>query len=162
MDRVPELVRDGCHILCPTLVVDQNPGSKVRRHGGAECPIALALANLAVQALVYDALAVADEMEKDGISVEVIDPMTLKPLDRDTIFNSVKKTGRLIVCDEGWINCGVASEIAATVSEECFDYLDAPVTRVAAPDTPCPFSPPLEDEYIPGTDEIRDAIKRIL
>ena len=117
---------------------------------------------VAVQALVYDALNVADEMDKEGLSIEVIDPMTLKPLDRETIFNSVKKTGRLIVCDEGWINCGMTSEIAATVSEECFDYLDAPVMRVAAPDTPCPFSPPLEDEYIPGADEIKEAIKKIL
>jgi pyruvate/2-oxoglutarate/acetoin dehydrogenase E1 component len=117
---------------------------------------------VAIQALVYDALVVAEEMEKEGLSIEVIDPVTLKPLDRETIFNSVKKTGRLIVCDEGWINCGMASEIAATVSEECFDYLDAPVTRVAAPDTPCPFSPPLEDEYIPGVNEIKGAIKKIL
>ena len=117
---------------------------------------------VAVQALVYDALTVADEMENEGLSIEVIDPRTLKPLDRETIFNSVKKTGRLIVCDEGWMNCGMASEIAATVSEECFDYLDAPVVRVAAPDTPCPFSPPLEDAYIPGAGQIKEAIKKIL
>ena len=117
---------------------------------------------VAVQALVYDALTVAEEMDKEGVSIEVIDPMTLKPLDRETIFDSVKKTGRLIVCDEGWINCGIASEIAATVSEECFDYLDAPIIRVAAPDTPCPFSPPLEDAYIPGIKEIKEAIKKIL
>ncbi len=117
---------------------------------------------VATQAMVYDALEVAEDMYKKGISIEVIDPMTLKPLDKKTIFDSVKKTGKLIVCDEGWIYCGMASEIAATVSEECFDWLDAPVIRVAAPDTPCPFSPPLEDEFIPGVKEIKEAIKKIL
>ena len=116
---------------------------------------------VAVQALVYDALKIADEMEKEGISIEVIDPRTLKPFDRETVFNSVKKTGRLIVADEGWIFCGVASEISAMVAEELIDYLDAPIIRVAAPDTPCPFSPPLEDAYIPGEKQIKDAIKKI-
>jgi pyruvate dehydrogenase E1 component beta subunit len=116
---------------------------------------------VATQALVYDALNVAQEFEKKGLSIEVIDPRTLKPFDKDTVFESVKKTGRLIVCDEGWIHCGMASEICAVVSEECFDWLDAPIARVAAPDTPCPFSPPLEAEYIPGPEEIKDAIYKI-
>ncbi|MDD5660071.1 MAG: alpha-ketoacid dehydrogenase subunit beta, partial [Actinomycetota bacterium] len=114
---------------------------------------------VATQALVYDALKVAEDMGKEGLSIEVIDPRTLKPFDKQTIFDSVKKTGKLIVCDEGWIYCGMASEISAMVSEECFGYLKAPVIRVAAPDTPCPFSPPLEDEYIPGIKNIKKAIK---
>ncbi len=117
---------------------------------------------VATQALVYDALSVAEDMDKEGFSIEVIDPRTLKPFDEQTIFDSVKKTGKLIVCDEGWINCGIASEIAARVTEQCFDWLDAPIIRVAAPDTPCPFSPPLEDEYIPGKKNIKEAIQKIL
>ena len=117
---------------------------------------------VATQALVYDALNVAQEMEKEGVSIEVIDPRTLKPFDKKTVVDSVKKTGRAIVCDEGWIYCGMASEMSAMISEECFDVLDAPVTRVAAPDTPCPFSPPLEDAFIPGKEEIRKAVSKII
>ena len=117
---------------------------------------------VATQALVYDALRVADDLEDEGISIEVIDPRTLKPLDKETIFKSVEKTGRLIVADESWLLCGVASEISALVAEERLTYLDAPIIRIGAPDTPCPFSPPLEAAYIPGEREIREAIKKIL
>ena len=117
---------------------------------------------IATQALVYDALNIAEEMQKEKISIEVIDPRTLKPFDKETIFDSVKKTGKVVVCDEGWIYCGMASEMAAMISEECFDVLDAPVIRVAAPDTPCPFSPPLEDAFIPGKEAIRKAVEKII
>lgn len=117
---------------------------------------------VATQALLYDAIKVADGIKDEGISIEVIDPRTLKPLDKDTILNSVKKTGRLIVADEGWEYCGMASEISAIVAEEAIDYLDAPIIRVTAPDTPCAFSPPLEDAYIPGEEEIKKAIKKVI
>jgi pyruvate/2-oxoglutarate/acetoin dehydrogenase E1 component len=117
---------------------------------------------VATQALVHDALAVADEMEKDGISVEVVDPRTLVPLDKDTIFQSVEKTGKLVVADESILSCGVSSEIAAVVCEEMFDYLDAQPVRVASPNSHCPFSMPLEDAYIPGKEEIRQAISKIM
>lgn len=117
---------------------------------------------IATQALVYNSLDLAAEMEKEGTSIEVIDPRSLKPLDKETIFNSVKKTGRVVVADEGWLYCGIASEIAAMITEEMFDYLDAPVIRIGAPDTPCPFSPPLEKAYIPGIDQLRDAVKKII
>jgi pyruvate dehydrogenase E1 component beta subunit len=117
---------------------------------------------VATQALVYDALELADELEEEGISIEIIDPRTLKPLDYDTIFTSVEKTNRLVVADEGWLYCGIASEIAATVAQERITFLDAPIVRVGAPDCPCPFSPPLEDAYIPGKEEIRTAIKKVI
>ena len=117
---------------------------------------------VATQALVYDALKLAAEMEKEGVSIEVVDPRSLKPLDKETIFNSVKKTGKLVVADEGWLYCGMASEIAATVAEEMFDYLDAPIIRIGSPDAPCPFSPPLENAYIPGINQLRDAVKKII
>jgi pyruvate dehydrogenase E1 component beta subunit len=117
---------------------------------------------VATQALVYDALKVAQDLESKGKSIEVVDPRTLKPLDTQTIFTSVEKTGRLIVADEGWTSCGMASEISATVAEEMITYLDAPIIRIGAPDTPCPFSPPLEEAYIPGEEQIREAIDKIL
>jgi pyruvate dehydrogenase E1 component beta subunit len=117
---------------------------------------------VATQALIYDALKVAQDLESKGKSIEVVDPRTLKPLDTQTIFTSVEKTGRLIVADEGWTSCGMASEISATVAEEMITYLDAPIIRIGAPDTPCPFSPPLEEAYIPGEEQIREAIDKIL
>lgn len=117
---------------------------------------------VATQALVYEALAAADEMQKEGVSIEVIDPRTLKPLDKEAILISVEKTGRLIVADEGWIQCGFASEVSAIIAEEGITFLDAPIIRVGAPDVPCPFSPPLENAYIPGKKQIREAIKKVL
>ncbi|KPJ88571.1 MAG: hypothetical protein AMS17_04975 [Spirochaetes bacterium DG_61] len=117
---------------------------------------------VATQALVHDALHVAEDAEKEGLSIEVIDPRTLKPLDKETIFSSVEKTGRLIVADEDWLLCSIASEISAMVAEEMITCLDAPIIRIGAPDTPCPFSPPLEKAYIPGERQIREAIKKIM
>ncbi len=117
---------------------------------------------VATQALMHDALKVAEDLEKEHVSIEVIDPRTLKPLDKETIFQSVENTGRLIVADEGWIHCGMASEISALVAEEMITYLDGPIVRVGTPDSPCPFSPPLEKAYIPGEEEIREAIKKLI
>jgi pyruvate dehydrogenase E1 component beta subunit len=118
---------------------------------------------VSTQALTYDALEVAEELQKEkGLSIEVIDPLTLKPLDKKTIIESVKKTNRLIVADEGWQFCSIASEISAIVAEEAIDYLDAPIVRVSAPDTPCAFSPPLEDFFIPGKEEIKKAIGKLI
>jgi pyruvate/2-oxoglutarate/acetoin dehydrogenase E1 component len=117
---------------------------------------------VATQALVHDALKVAEEMEREGISIEVIDPRSLKPLDVQTILSSVEKTGRLIVADEGWLTCGFASEVSAIVAEQGITFLDAPIVRVGAPDVPCPFSPPLEDAYIPGENDLREAIRKVL
>ncbi|MBC8389031.1 MAG: alpha-ketoacid dehydrogenase subunit beta [Actinobacteria bacterium] len=117
---------------------------------------------VATHALVHDALAIAEEMEKEGTSIEVIDPMTLVPLDKETIFKSVEKTGKLIVADESILSCGVASEISSLVAEEMFDYLDTPIIKVGSPNCHCPFSMPLEDAYIPGKKEIKEAISKIL
>ena len=78
-------------------------------------------------------------MDREGIEVEVVDPRTLVPLDKETIINSVKKTGRLVVADEGHQTCGAASEIAAMVAEEAVFYLKAPIKRVTSPNTPVPF-----------------------
>jgi pyruvate dehydrogenase E1 component beta subunit len=117
---------------------------------------------VATHALVQRSLNAADELAKEGIDVEVIDPRTLVPLDKDTILNSIKKTGRLVVADEGHRTCGAAAEIAATVAEEAIYYLKAPVKRVTSPDTPVPFSPPLEQAFIPDEKYLVPAIRSLM
>lgn len=112
--------------------------------------------------MVHKALNAAEELEAEGISVEVVDPRTLTPLDKQVIINSVKKTGRLVVVSEDCKTAGVSAEIAAIVAEEAIDYLDAPIKRVAALDTPIPFSPPLEQYVIPNEKTIIKAVKEII
>jgi pyruvate dehydrogenase E1 component beta subunit len=116
----------------------------------------------ATHALVLSALEAAEEAAKDGIDVEVIDPRTLAPLDKDTLLTSVKKTGRLLVADEDNKTCGVAAEVSAIVAEEAIDYLKAPILRNCSPDTPVPFSPPLEKAYIFGKDRLLESIRRLM
>jgi len=115
---------------------------------------------VATQRLVGESLGVADSLEGD-VSVEVIDPRSLYPLDTDTIVESVEKTGRLVVADESPLSYGTHAEIIARVQEEAFFSLDAPIMRVGTPDTHMPFSPPLEQEVLPGDDDVRAAIERI-
>jgi pyruvate dehydrogenase E1 component beta subunit len=112
--------------------------------------------------MVGRALRAAEEASRDGIHVEVVDPRTLTPLDKETILESVMKTGRLVVADEGHRTCGVAAEISALVCEEAIEYLKAPVFRVCSPDTPVPFSPPLEQAYIPDEKDLLPAFKEIM
>jgi pyruvate/2-oxoglutarate/acetoin dehydrogenase E1 component len=110
---------------------------------------------VALSALVHDALAAADRLAAEhGIEADVIDPRTLVPLDLELIVASVERTGRLVVAHEAVEHGGFGAEIAAQVQSAAFDFLDAPVTRVGAPFAPIPFSAPLEDAYLPGTDEI--------
>ena len=111
--------------------------------------------------LVIDALEVAEELAPRGISVEVIDPRTLSPLDMDTILASVRKTSRAVVAHEAVRQGGIGAEIAARISDEAFDYLDAPVKRIGAPFTPVPFAPELEQLYLPGKAELVQAIGEI-
>ena len=110
---------------------------------------------------VHQGLEIADELDKEGISVEVIDVRTLVPLDVETIVNSVKKTSRAVVLHEAAKRMGYGAEIAATIQEEAFWYLDQPVARVGAKNTPTPTSPPLEDAVIPQPAEIADAIRAV-
>ena len=116
---------------------------------------------LATHAMVSRSLSVAEEFSKEGIEIEVVDPRTLRPLDKGTILESVKKTGRLIVADEGTVTCGVGAEISARVAEEAIEYLQAPILRVGSPDTPVPFSPPLEKIYIPDEEDVREAVVKM-
>ncbi len=105
------------------------------------------------------ALKAAEELAKDGIEAEVIDLRTLKPMDSDTIIESVKKTGRIVTIEEGWKQSGVGAEIAARVMEEAFDYLDAPVMRVTGKDVPMPYAANLEKLALPTVAEVVEAAK---
>jgi pyruvate dehydrogenase E1 component beta subunit len=116
---------------------------------------------VATAAMVHRALAAAEELQEKGISVEVIDPRTLVPLDKQAIIDSVEKTGRLVIMDEEPKTASAAAEIAAIVADEAFDFLDAPIKRVCAPDTPIPFSPVLEKIWIPDEDDLIKAINEI-
>jgi 2-oxoisovalerate dehydrogenase E1 component len=114
---------------------------------------------VAIAAMVNKVLTVAERLAGEGISIEVIDPRTLVPLDTETIIESVKKTGRLVIAEEGCLTGGFGAEVAAIASKEAFDHLDAPIERVAARDTPVPFAPKLEETIIPGEDQIEEAIR---
>jgi len=117
---------------------------------------------VAISYMVHKALNAAALLQKEGIDIEVVDPRTLTPLDKATITGSVKKTGRLVIVSEDCRTGGVSAEIAALVAEEALDYLDAPIKRVASPDTPIPFSPPLEQFIIPNEQSIIKAVKEVV
>src|ERR1043166_6524363 len=113
-------------------------------------------------AMVLTAIDAAEELEKEGLDVEVVDLRTLAPLDKTTILASVKKTSKAIVLHEASRTGGIGGEIAATIAEEAFEWLDAPVLRVASIDTPVPYSPPLEEYYLPQVKDVLDAVDNIL
>ncbi len=110
---------------------------------------------------MYRALAAAEELAKEGIEAEVIDPRTLVPLDKELILASVRKTGRLVIVEEDNLTGGWAGELAAIVAEEAFWYLDAPVKRVSAPDVPPPFAPVMEQFYVPSAERVIAAAKSL-
>jgi acetoin:2,6-dichlorophenolindophenol oxidoreductase subunit beta len=116
---------------------------------------------VATSLMVQSALEAAEKLAADGISVEVVDPRTLQPLDTDTIIESVKKTHSLVVAHEAVEFAGPGAEIVAQVAEKALDYLDAPIKRVGAPFSPIPFTPPLEKAWIPNADDIIAAVKSI-
>jgi pyruvate dehydrogenase E1 component beta subunit len=107
------------------------------------------------------AIKAAEELAKEDIQAELIDLRTLKPMDTDTIVESVKKTGRLVTVEEGWKQSGVGAEIAARVTEDAFDYLDAPVTRVCGKDVPMPYAANLEKLALPSVAEVVEATKAV-
>jgi pyruvate/2-oxoglutarate/acetoin dehydrogenase E1 component len=112
--------------------------------------------------VLHKSLKAAEALSREGIEAEVIDPRTLVPLDRETILGSVRRTGRLVVASEDVLTCGVASEIAALAAEEALWFLDAPVRRVAVPDTPIPFAPGMEQAVLPQVETIADAVREVL
>ena len=116
---------------------------------------------VATSSMVYVALDAASRLDAAGISAEVIDPRTLFPLDRAALAASVRKTGRAIVVDEGYLRYGITGEIAAVITEDAFDYLDAPVMRIGAADVPVPFSPVLEDRTVPSAEAVVQAAQAL-
>jgi pyruvate dehydrogenase E1 component beta subunit len=117
---------------------------------------------VALSDMVDFALMAAESLEDEGISIEIIDPRTLCPLDMESILQSVEKTGRLLVSHEACVTGGVGAEIAAQVAYRAFDYLLAPIERVGAKDSPVPFAPILEREILPDSDDIIAAVHRLM
>jgi pyruvate dehydrogenase E1 component beta subunit len=111
--------------------------------------------------MVGFALQAAEKLSQEGIECEVIDLRTLRPLDTDTVVESVKKTNRIVCAEEGWGRMGVGAEIAAVVTAEAFDYLDAPPARVHQADVPLPYAANLEKLALPGVDDIIKAVKAV-
>jgi pyruvate/2-oxoglutarate/acetoin dehydrogenase E1 component len=166
--------------LLKSAIRDQNPvifieaqllyGTKGEVHDG-EFTIPLGVAELkregrnvtivAYSKMLLVALEAAEQLSHEDIDVEVIDPRTLRPLDLPTIVNSVKKTGRLLVVEEGWRFCGLGAQIAESVYTAAFDYLDAPVVRVTGEDVPMPYSRPLEDAAIPDVPRVVAAVRSL-
>ena len=111
--------------------------------------------------MLHYCLEAAEVMAGEGTDVEVVDLRTLRPLDKETVLNSVKKTGKLPIVHEDNVTGGVGAEIAALVADEAFEYLNGPVTRLCGPDVPTmPFAQTLEDEYMPNTDKIAHALRK--
>jgi pyruvate dehydrogenase E1 component beta subunit len=129
--------------------------AEIKRAGNDVTVVALAR-------MVHEALAAADQLEAEGISVEVIDPRTVAPLDRDTVLGSVARTGRLVVVHEAWAPCGAGSEILAIVAEHAPGDLRAPARRVTPPFTPVPFSPPMEKFWMPDRAKIVAAVREVM
>ncbi|MFA7446516.1 MAG: pyruvate dehydrogenase complex E1 component subunit beta [Flavobacteriaceae bacterium] len=112
--------------------------------------------------ILKEAFKAAEELEKEGISCEIIDLRTIRPMDYDTILESVKKTNRLVVLEEAWPFGSVASEITYMVQEKAFDYLDAPIQRITTADTPAPYSPVLLKEWLPNANDVIKAVKKVV
>jgi pyruvate dehydrogenase E1 component beta subunit len=170
---VKGLIRSAIHSQNPTVVIshakllgieDDVPDgdyeiplgeADIKRQGGDVTVVATSL-------MVQTALEAARILSGEGIQVEIVDPRTIVPLDRETIIGSVEKTGRVVVVDEANMSCSVASEIGMIVAEGAFASLKAPIARITRPDVPVPFSPPLEGHIATDADKIVGAVKRVL
>jgi pyruvate dehydrogenase E1 component beta subunit len=128
--------------------------AKIEREGSDVTLVALSI-------MVGKAMQAAEILAEQGISAEVVNLRTVRPLDRYTILESVKKTNRIVSCEEGWPFAGIGSEIAALVGEHAFDYLDAPLERVCAKDVPLPYAANLEQLALPQVDDIINAAKKV-
>ena len=148
------LHEETCHV--PKAIYSVPIGKGVVRRAGKDVTI------VAISCMVREAMRAADILLEQGIDAEVIDPRTLAPLDLDLIVNSVRKTGRLLVADVGWLNGGVSGDIVSRVTELAFKNLKAPPVRLALPDCPAPMSAPLEKVYYPHANDIIKAAKRLI
>jgi acetoin:2,6-dichlorophenolindophenol oxidoreductase subunit beta len=144
LGRTREDVPDGDYIVPLGVAKVVRPGSDVTI--------------VATSQMVHESLRAAERLAEKGIQAEVVDPRTLQPLDIETIVESVKKTHRVVVAHEAVRFCGVGAEIAAQITSEAFDYLDAPPIRIGAPFSPVPYSPPLEKAWLPDADTVFEAV----
>ena len=112
--------------------------------------------------IIKEAYKAADDLEKEGISCEIIDLRTVRPLDINTVLQSVKKTNRLVILEEAWPFGNVSTEITYQIQEKAFDYLDAPVVKINTADTPAPYSPVLLEEWLPNSGDVVKAVKKVL
>lgn len=112
--------------------------------------------------IIKEAYKAADELDKEDISCEIIDLRTVRPMDHETILNSVKKTNRLVILEEAWPFGNVATEITYQVQSQAFDYLDAPIEKINTADTPAPYSPVLLKEWLPNSEDVIKAVKKVL
>ena len=112
--------------------------------------------------IIKEAYKAADQLEKEGISCEIIDLRTIRPLDKDAIIESVKKTNRLVILEEAWPYGNISTEITYLIQNEAFDYLDAPIQRINTADTPAPYSPTLLKEWLPNDQDVVKAIKKVM
>ena len=129
-------------------------GKGIVRRKGKDVTIA------ATSYLVHEAMKAAESLNEEGTDVEIVDLLSLKPLDKSLLLESVKKTGRLVIVDGGWKTCGMGAEISAMVTESIFEYLQAPILRVSLPDTPAPASSALEKVYYPTAEDIVLNVKK--
>lgn len=129
--------------------------SKIQREGGDATIVTYSK-------MLQSSLQAAEKLSKDGIQVEIVDLRTLRPLDMEPVLESFKKTNRAVVVEEGWRSYGVGAEIAARIQEEAFDYLDAPIKRVAQKEVPLPYNQKLEQMALPQVDDIVEAVKEVL
>jgi pyruvate dehydrogenase E1 component beta subunit len=142
--------------IVPEEVYGVEIGKGVVRREGKDITV------VAASFMACESMKAVQELEKDGIDVEFIDPRTVKPIDQDLILKSVMKTGRLLVVDGGWKTCGLAAEISAMVSESVFEYLKAPIKRLTLPDCPAPASAELERVFYKYSGDIVEAVKQVM
>lgn len=112
--------------------------------------------------IIKAAIAAANELSNRGIEVEIVDLRSVRPIDYETVINSVKKTNRLIVVEEAWPLASISTEIAYKVQREAFDYLDAPVIRITTADTPLPYAPTLIDASLPNAERVIKAVEEVM
>ena len=112
--------------------------------------------------IIKAAYAAADSLSKEGIECEVIDLRTIRPMDYEAIFTSVKKTNRLVILEESWPFGNISTEITYQVQNQIFDYLDAPIEKINTADTPAPYSPVLLEEWLPNSDDVIKAVKKVM
>lgn len=160
-DDDPVVVCDNRRLLNQSGIVPEEPytlpiGKARIVHNGTDVTL------VGICAMTGVCLEAAQALQRDNISAEVVDLLSLSPLDEDTILNSVRKTNRIVIVDEDTPRCGVASDIAALIAEKAFDYLDAPPKIVTSPHTPVPYSGALEDLYLPNPSRVASAVKSLL